>query len=48
MIHGLCKQIRGKAILEMCELYNLFPKSCNSQTRKASHFCPSINSLFKK
>jgi len=31
----------------MCELYNLFTKSCNTKPRKASHFCP-IKQPFQK
>jgi hypothetical protein len=48
MIHGFCKQCKSSGILEMCELYNLFTKSCNTKARKASHFCPIITNLFKK
>lgn len=44
---GFVSKYKGGAILEMCELYNLLTKSCNTKTRKASHFCPIINNLFK-
>ena len=48
MIHGLYMQCKDRAIPEMWELYNLFAKSCNTKTRKASQFCPIIYNLFKK
>ena len=35
-------------ILEMCELYNIFAKPCNTYRGKAHHFCTIVRKILIK